>query len=334
MGCLALADIPDFRDSPLGAHPPHVNVDGWKGLLAWPSSSQSLSGVGGQAFSTGPLAPQPVSGPGLGPSCLCPQRLRQALTQQVRGGETRGPTGFHPLWPCHRAPCPGGGAACPLESSLALWVDCGWGSRSLRRASVAPRPLLGSPTRGLVKPASPLQPGQECGPCARVGDLLCHHSMPASSAGAPCSVPLPSGHAAFASAGVWGGLRGVWSLRGWCGFVASVPADCRAEAGTRGAAVGRGGVAPPPAGFGVLRTGLRDGGRAHGLRALEASLGGHAPDAPGSQVCPRGGALAGPGTWWAGLSARSSLAAVGVRRPLGGMSASSALCSLGGSGQV
>lgn len=57
MGCLALADIPDFRDSPLGAHPPHINVDGWKGLLAWPSSSQSLSGVGGQAFSTGPLAP-------------------------------------------------------------------------------------------------------------------------------------------------------------------------------------------------------------------------------------------------------------------------------------
>lgn len=81
--------------------------------------------------------------------------------------------------------------------------------------------------------------------------------------------------------------------------------------------MGRGGVAPPPAGFGVLRTGLRDGGRAHGLRALEASLGGHAPDAPGSQVCPRGGALAGPGTWWAGLSACSSLAGVGVRRPLG-----------------
>lgn len=113
MGCLALADIPDFRDSPLGAHSPHINVDGWKGLLAWPSSSQSLSGVGGQAFSTGPLAPQPVSGPGLGPSCLCPQRLRQALTQQVRGGETRGPTGFHP--PVAVSPSTVSGRGCRLS---------------------------------------------------------------------------------------------------------------------------------------------------------------------------------------------------------------------------
>lgn len=60
---------------------------------------------------------------------------------------------------------------------------------------MAPRPLLGSPTRGLVKPASPLQPGQERGPCARVGDLLCHHSMPASAAGLlglPALFPFPA----------------------------------------------------------------------------------------------------------------------------------------------
>ena len=63
MGCLALAVIPDFRDSPLGAHPPHVNVDGWKGLLAWPSSSQSLC-LGWEARPS-PQAPWP-------PACVRP----------------------------------------------------------------------------------------------------------------------------------------------------------------------------------------------------------------------------------------------------------------------
>lgn len=81
--------------------------------------------------------------------------------------------------------------------------------------------------------------------------------------------------------------------------------------GTWGAVVGRGGVTPPPAGFGVLRIGLQDRGRAHGLPAMEASLGVYAQ---GSQVCPPGGALVGPGGL-ASLHAR--LAAVGVRRALG-----------------
>lgn len=78
MGCLALADIPDFRDSPLGAHPPHVNVDGWKGLLAWPSSSQSLC-LGWEARPS-PQAPWPPS--------LCPA-LALVLPVSAHSGSGR-----------------------------------------------------------------------------------------------------------------------------------------------------------------------------------------------------------------------------------------------------
>lgn len=61
---------------------------------------------------------------------------------------------------------------------------------------------------------------------------------------------------------------------------------------------------------------------------MEASLGIYAQ---GSQVCPPGGALMGPGAWWAGLAARWSSSG-GCEKTPGGISASSALlCSLGGS---
>ena len=43
---------PDFQDSPLGAHPLHIDVYGQKGLPALPRSGHSLFGVwgGGQAL--------------------------------------------------------------------------------------------------------------------------------------------------------------------------------------------------------------------------------------------------------------------------------------------
>lgn len=76
---------PDFQDSPLGAHPLHINVDGRKGLPALPSSGHSLLGVWGGwgarpcDFSTCPLAPQPASSPGLGSSCLLPAAAQEGV---------------------------------------------------------------------------------------------------------------------------------------------------------------------------------------------------------------------------------------------------------------
>lgn len=97
MRCLAPAVSPDFRDSSLGAHPLHIDVDGRKGLPALPSSSHSVLGVwGGRpglVTSQAPSPPQPVSSPGLGSSCLPPTAAHEGvdLRQQVCRGEAHGP---------------------------------------------------------------------------------------------------------------------------------------------------------------------------------------------------------------------------------------------------
>lgn len=172
MGRLAPAVSPDFRDSPLGARPLHIDVDGRKGLPALPTSSHSVLGVWGgrPGLVTSPQAPLPPSlCPVLAlvlPVCR-PQRLTKVLTSDSRCAVVR-PTGLCPLWPC--LPSAVSVRACRVFLSVRpgpmarAGGACRWGSHSLWRGSVAPYP---SPTRGLVcsrLPTSHLWPGQDCRP--------------------------------------------------------------------------------------------------------------------------------------------------------------------------
>lgn len=145
----------------------------------------------------------------------------------------------------------------------------------------------------------------------------------------PVQAPLlcspPSGHAALLLLEFGAAACGRLVASGWCGFVASVPADCRAEAGTRGAA-GEGRAALLPQGLEFWRTASRDGGRGPWLACAGGQLGWPRPDAPGSQVCPRVWAPRVPGPGWAGLSAAESSSS-GREKTSGGMSASSALAA-------
>lgn len=320
MGRLAPAVSPDFRDSPLGAHPPHIDVDGRKGLPALPSSVHSVLGVWGgrPGLVTSPQAPSPPS--------LCPvlalalpvslpQRLMEVLTSDSRCAVVR-PTGLCPLWPCLLSAVSARGCRMFLSVRPGPMARaggaCRWGSHSLWRGSVTLHPSPGSPTHGLMcsrLPTSHLWPGQDCRPRVTVSAATLSWPRPWAS-GAPGSrgalhSPSQRSHClCFCWSLVQPAWHSVASRVAWiCDLCPSRELTTELRRGPGAWQWGRGGVTPPPAGFGVLRTSLQGGGRAHGLQAMEASLGSHAP---GSQVCPWGGALMHPGVWWAGLTARSS----------------------------
>ncbi|XP_010849826.1 PREDICTED: mediator of RNA polymerase II transcription subunit 15 [Bison bison bison] len=122
---------PDFQDSPLGAHPLHIDVYGRKGLPALPRSGHSLFGVWGPGSNGRPAA----AGPGHG--AALPQTSGLGTARGLAGSwewcrwprpqpapprEGQTVRGWAETWelsaprPPHRGPAPSSSLRCPLKT--------------------------------------------------------------------------------------------------------------------------------------------------------------------------------------------------------------------------